>query len=150
MTAGFGRITAIVGVLLLGIYFNDLYDNYRITSHLVLVQQFLHGSRYRVLAPGGEQLRALGHSAAPKGMMVYGSLLVLLVLPLWRILFISFLTKAIGAQRILFMGSSQAVREIIARISERAEFGLTAIGYLEDGLASDSSSERREPRGWAA
>src|SRR6185312_11315138 len=67
----------------------------------------------------------------PKWMMVYGSGLVLLVLPPWRIFFASLLAKAMGSQRLLFLGSSPAVEQVIARIATRPELGLTPIGFLD-------------------
>ncbi len=136
---GIWHIVFIVVVLLLGIYFHDLYENYRIRSNTVLIQQFC------MILGIGFLLQALanyGHWDAvllPKWVMVYGSVLVLVVLPTWRILFANFVGKAMGAQRILFLGSSQAVREIVARVSDRVELGFSAIGYLEDGPPETSA-----------
>lgn len=133
---GIWHIAFMVVVILLGIYFQDLYENYRIRSRTRLIQQFC------MILGMGLLLQALanyGHWNAvllPKGVMVYGSLLVLLVLPAWRVLFSTFVARAMGAQRLLFLGSSAAVREIIARVSERSEMGLAAIGYLDDAAVS--------------
>jgi sugar transferase (PEP-CTERM system associated) len=137
---GIWRVAALTAILLLGIYFHDLYDTYRVRNHVLLVQQFC------MVLGIGFLLQALANYAhwsillLPKWMMVYGSMLVLIVLPAWRILFDAFLSRAIGAQRILFLGSSQVVKEIIARISDRSELGLSAIGYLEDGTSSQAES----------
>jgi sugar transferase (PEP-CTERM system associated) len=122
-------------VILIGIYFHDLYENYRIRTRTLLLQQFcmILGIAFLLQA-----LANYGHWNAvllPKWVMVYGSLMVLIVLPAWRVLFAAFVAKAMGAQRLLFLGSSVAVREIIAHVSERAELGLAAIGYLDDGAA---------------
>jgi sugar transferase (PEP-CTERM system associated) len=129
---GIWHIAVIVVVILLGIYFHDLYENYRIRTRTLLIQQFcmILGIAFLLQA-----LANYGHWNSvllPKWVMVYGSLMVLIVLPTWRVLFATFVSKAMGAQRLLFLGSSAAVREIIARVSERAELGLTAIGYLDD------------------
>jgi lipopolysaccharide/colanic/teichoic acid biosynthesis glycosyltransferase len=51
-------------------------------------------------------------------------------------MFFSTLQKAMGAQKLLFLGSSHAVREIVAHLAERPELGLASIGYLENGHAS--------------
>src|SRR5580704_2739966 len=111
-------------VILIGIYFHDLYENYRIRTRTLLLQQFcmILGIAFLLQA-----LANYGHWNAvllPKWVMVYGSLMVLIVLPAWRVLFAAFVAKAMGAQRLLFLGSSVAVREIIAHVSERAELGL--------------------------
>jgi lipopolysaccharide/colanic/teichoic acid biosynthesis glycosyltransferase len=68
----------------------------------------------------------------PKWTMMYGSLLTLIVLPAWRILFASLVTKALGSQRLLFLGQSSVVRQITACMAERPELGLAAIGYLDN------------------
>src|SRR5260370_25959855 len=40
---GWWRIALVVTVILLGLYFHDLYDNYRVRSRILLVQQFCLG-----------------------------------------------------------------------------------------------------------
>jgi exopolysaccharide biosynthesis polyprenyl glycosylphosphotransferase len=42
------------------------------------------------------------------------------------------LWKSVGGQKLLFLGSSRAMREIVAHISERPELGLASIGYLDN------------------
>jgi sugar transferase (PEP-CTERM system associated) len=143
---GIWHIALLVVVILLGIYFHDLYENYRIQTRTLLVQQFcmILGIAFLLQA-----LANYGHWNAvllPKWVMVYGSLMILIVLPGWRILFATFVVKAMGAQRLLFLGSSAAVREIIARVSERAELGLSAIGYLDDAAGSVTGDVAGAPR----
>jgi lipopolysaccharide/colanic/teichoic acid biosynthesis glycosyltransferase len=40
--------------------------------------------------------------------------------------------RALGAERLLFLGSSPAVEEIIAHVADHPELGLAPIGYLEE------------------
>src|SRR6266446_5592001 len=100
---GWWHIGVVVMVILLGLYFHDLYENYRIRSRILLVQQlclvlgiafllqaFLSYARWDILLP--------------KWLMVYGSVLVLVALPLWRIAFTRVVWKALGSQRLLFLG----------------------------------------------
>ena len=135
---GFWRIGLVVAVLVAGLYFSDLYEDFRIKSRLLLVQQtsVMLGIAFVLQA-----VLSYGRSGLllPKWMMVYGSSLVLVALPAWRIFFTSFVSKALGSERLLFLGSSQAVREIIAQVSERPDLGLSAIGYIEtpEGDADD-------------
>jgi sugar transferase (PEP-CTERM system associated) len=143
---GIGHIAFMVGVILLGIYFYDLYENYRIGSVRVLIEQFC-----MILGIGFlfQALANYGHWSAlllPKWVMVFGSLMVLAALPIWRILFVTYVLKAMGAQRLLFLGSSAAVREIIGRVSERTELGLSALGYLEDPADPPGGEIRGAPR----
>jgi sugar transferase (PEP-CTERM system associated) len=74
----------------------------------------------------------------PRRIMLYGSVLVLGLAPLWRIVFTDTVRKAKGAQKILFLGTSPAVHEIIATIRERPELDMAPIGFLgvEDRLGS--------------
>ena len=65
-----------------------------------------------------------------KWTMVYGSLLVLLVLPVWRGAFFSVISKALPPERVLFLGASSTLRGIAQRLSERPELGSLVVGYL--------------------
>jgi lipopolysaccharide/colanic/teichoic acid biosynthesis glycosyltransferase len=133
---GLWRIGLVVAVVVTGLYFSDLYEDFRIKSRLLLVQQasVMLGVAFVIQAT-----LSYGRSSflLPKWTMVYGSAMVLVVLPSWRILFVGVVSKALGSQRLLFLGSSQAVREIIAQLAERPDLGMSAIGYL------DIDSERR-------
>ncbi len=127
---GLWHIALVVGVIILGIYFHDLYEDFRVRSRMLLLQQ-----TSLVLGMAFVLQAALSYGRSnyllPKWLMVYGSLGVLLLLPGWRILFAEVVSKALGAQRILFIGSSQAVREIISQVAERPDLGMAALGYLD-------------------
>jgi exopolysaccharide biosynthesis polyprenyl glycosylphosphotransferase len=68
-----------------------------------------------------------------KWTMVYGSLLVLLVLPMWRLAFYSLVSKALPPEKLLFLGASATLRGIAMRLSERPELGSQVVGYLSAG-----------------
>jgi exopolysaccharide biosynthesis polyprenyl glycosylphosphotransferase len=127
---GLWHIALVVGVIILGIYFHDLYEDYRIRSRILLFQQI---SLVLGMAFVLQAALSYGRSSflLPKWLMVYGSVGVLVLLPAWRILFAEVVSKALGAQKILFLGSSQAVREIISQIAERPDLGMAALGYLD-------------------
>ena len=127
---GWWRI-AFVGVfILLGLHFHDLYEIYRIPSRTGLLQQFC-----LVLGIGFLLQALLSYGRwdiiLPRRIMVWGSLLVLIFGPLWRILFTDAVWKAVGAQRLLFVGGSSTVREIVQCLRDRPELGMTAIGFLD-------------------
>jgi sugar transferase (PEP-CTERM system associated) len=63
--------------------------------------------------------------------MMYGSLIALVLVPTWRIVFHNVVMTAIGSQKLLFLGTSLAVRQIIGRIVERPELGFSALGYVD-------------------
>jgi exopolysaccharide biosynthesis polyprenyl glycosylphosphotransferase len=135
---GYWHIAFVMAVIMIGLYFNDLYENYRVRSRIRLVQQFCLVLGIAFLLQSALSYAQWG-ILLPKWTMVYGSLLVLIVLPLWRI-FLT--TKSLGEQKLLFLGSSPAMREIVAYISGRPELGLAAIGYLGDDSGTLSGASR--------
>jgi hypothetical protein len=135
---GWWHIAAIVGVILLGLYFQDLYDNYRIRSRIMLVQQMCMVLGIAFLL---QALANYGHVSAlllPKWMMVYVSIMVLIVLPLWRLLFMQVVLNTVGARQLLFLGSSPVIQQIIGHLADRTELGLDAMGYLGEDAAADA------------
>jgi sugar transferase (PEP-CTERM system associated) len=149
---GLWRIAMVVAVVVLGLYFNDLYEDFRIKSRMLLVQQtsVMLGIAFVLQA-----VLSYGRSSLllPKWIMLYGSALVFLALPTWRIFFVGVVSKALGSQRLLFLGSSQAVREIIAQLAERPDLGLRAIGYLdtldEHGDTASGRGGAGDPFAWS-
>jgi len=130
--SGWARIAVVVACLMLAIYFQDLYTQLRIKSRIVLFQQV-------GLALGGAFLvqallvyLRLRDLFLPTWLMIAGSALTLVLLPWWRILYVSVVIKAIGSERILFLGTSALVREIGAHMAEHPESGSVAIGSVED------------------
>ena len=131
---GILRIALVAMLVVLGLYFSDLYDDYRVRSRIALVQQFclVLGIAFIVQA-----LLSYGRWEVilPKWMMFYGSLMVLVLAPSWRLLFTQTLARAVGAKKVLFLGSSPVVESIVEQLRMRPEMGLSAIGFL----ASDDS-----------
>jgi sugar transferase (PEP-CTERM system associated) len=139
---GWWRVAFLALFILLGLYFHDLYENYRIPSRIVLLQQFC-----LVLGLGFLLQAVLSYGRwdiiLPRRIMLYGSLLVLVFGPLWRIAFSSAVWKAIGAQRLLFLGTSPAIREIAASLQERPDLGMLPIGFLD--VQNDSEGLKDVP-----
>jgi len=112
-----------------GLYFQDLYEHLRTRSRIYLLQQV------SLVLGAGFLLQAVfnyGRSTLllNKWTMMYGSLLVLVVLPLWRLAFYAVISKALPAEKLLFLGGSSALREIAMRLGERPELGSVVVGYL--------------------
>ena len=117
---GILRIALVVVVIQIGLYFQDLYENVRPQSQVLLGQQVA------VALGGAFLLQAfLGYGRStvqlPRWTMVYGSVMVLLVLPLWRVAFYALISKALPAEKLLFLGASSALRGIAMRLAERPE-----------------------------
>ena len=132
---GWWRIAVVTGAVILGLYFSDLYEHYRVRSRIALLQQFslVIGAAFLLQA-----LLSYGRwdVILPKWLMVVGSLMVIVVVPLWRIVFLKLVWTAFGAQKLLFMGSSLAARNVVDAIVERPELGMLVLGYLGPGEAS--------------
>jgi lipopolysaccharide/colanic/teichoic acid biosynthesis glycosyltransferase len=136
---GYWHIAFVMAVIMLGLYFNDLYEHYHVRSRIQLIQQFCLVLGIAFLLQSLLSYAQWG-ILLPKWMMVYGSLLVLIVLPLWRIFLTTELWKSLGGRKLLFLGSSPAMREIVARLAECPELGLAPIGYLDNGQSSPEFS----------
>jgi lipopolysaccharide/colanic/teichoic acid biosynthesis glycosyltransferase len=133
---GYWYIGFETAVIIIGLYFSDLYENYRVRSRIRLIQQFC-----LVLGIAFLLQSLLGYAnfgvLLPKDVMVYGSAAVMLVLPLWRIVFAALVWRSSGGQKLLFLGSSSAVQEIVERLAEKPELGMAPIGYLDSDPQAD-------------
>src|ERR1700730_8231941 len=83
---GWWRVALVAVFILMGLYFHDLYESYRIPSRILLVQQFSFVLGIAFLL---QALLSYGRRDVilPRRIMLYGSLLVLVAGPLWRIAF---------------------------------------------------------------
>jgi len=123
------KLLVIAGWIILGLYFQDLYTDLRISSRILLVQQIC-------LAVGCALLfMALLGYLQPEMMMnrwliIIGSSSVILVLPAWRIFFWRYIIGALRSERVLMMGNSSILGEVIERLQQKPEFGYSLIGYL--------------------
>ncbi len=125
---GYWHIFYVMAIVMVGLYFNDLYADYRVRSRIRLLQQFCLVLGVSFLLQALLSYTDWG-SLLPKGAMLYGSLLVLIVLPLWRIFF-TILTAEIGRAKSTLSRIVAAVREMVTLLAHRPEVGLTPIGYL--------------------
>jgi len=129
---GLGRISAVVAVLMLGIYFQDLYSNLLVPSRMQLVQQVVlcFGLIFIVqalLSYVDPQLMM------PRWALITGSAMALVVLPAWRIAYARYLLLVQHAERILFLGCTTIAPEIEKRLLEKPQLGMSVAGYVDDG-----------------
>src|ERR1700683_3645707 len=129
---GLVRIAIVVTCLIVGIYFHDLYEQFRVKSRILLFQQMgvVVGVAFLVQALLG-YLR-LRDWLLPTWLMIIGSAMVLVLLPAWRIFYSRVVFKATGSERVLFLGTSQVVQEIGRHLAEHPETGFTVIGYVDN------------------
>ena len=139
---GWWRIAFATLTILGGVYFQDLYEQYRIASRAVLVEQFCLVLGITFL------LQALLSYARwditlNRRVMVYGSLLALIVGPLWRIGFTEAMRAHKGARKLLFLGSSPSVLQIIHTLQNRPELRMMPMGVMDfDGKTAPPEGVR--------
>ena len=129
---GLARMSIVVVCLMLGIYLHDLYTQFRIRSRLLLFQQMCLIVGIAFLTQALLSYLKLADWTVPKWQMILGSSFTLVLLPTWRVLYSSVVLKALGSERVLFLGTSQAAREIAAYLQENPESGFVSIGYVDD------------------
>jgi len=118
--------------ILIGLYFQDLYAELRITSRIRLVQQYLMaiGISFLVQSVSTYVNQTL---ILPRWLMIYASILIIVVVPAWRILFCRYVMTNERARVVLFIGNSPVLWEIYDRLNEKIEMSLRVAGYLDDG-----------------
>jgi sugar transferase (PEP-CTERM system associated) len=129
---GWLRIAIVVGCLMLGIYFHDLYTQFRIRSRILLFQQVIVVVGVTFLTQALLVYLRLQDLILPTWVMIVGSAMTLVLLPAWRIFFSSVVMKAMGSERVLFLGTSSVAQEIVQYLGEHPETGLTALGYIDN------------------
>ena len=133
---GLLRVAAVTASILLGFYFTDLYANTRVRNRTLLVQQvcLVLGIAFLIQ---GVMAYINADWRLPRWTMMTGSAFCLVVLPAWHIFYGHLLLSLFGAERVLFIGCSPVIRQIVERIQERPELGFVPIGYLnaEQGTA---------------
>ncbi|HEX7360442.1 MAG TPA: sugar transferase [Bryobacteraceae bacterium] len=126
------KICVITACIILVLYFEDLYTHLRVTSRLLLVQQvcLAVGCGLLVMAVLGYLRPEL---LLGRWLLCVGSLEVIVVLPLWRTFYWRYIIGGLGSERVLLLGNSSILGEVIAHIDQHPEFGYTLLGYLCEG-----------------
>jgi len=129
---GFARIAIASVFILAGLYFNDLYSQFRIRSKTQLVQMtcFILGVSF--LGQSLLDYARFPDWAMPKWMMIYGSVFLLALQPAYRIFYDRYVLYGIGRQNVIFLGSSAVARAVAQRIVEQPQFGLIIKGWVAD------------------
>lgn len=125
------RVAIVCATVLLGLYMNDCYVKVRIRSQLVFVQQlclvigvsFLLQS---LLSYGDIQLRM------PRQSMLVGSVLCLVIAPIWRTIYSKLSLQILGAEKVLFLGTHPLQRTIYEHLTEHPEFAMQPMGFLAE------------------
>jgi sugar transferase (PEP-CTERM system associated) len=129
---GFLRVAVVVACIIAGLYFQNLYSNFRVKSLTLLVQQLCMAIGISFLIQALFTYLKRPEWAIPKWGMIFGSLLTLILIPSWRVFYASIVVKALGAQKVIFLGTSQIVREIAQHMADHPEVGMRNLGYIDN------------------
>jgi lipopolysaccharide/colanic/teichoic acid biosynthesis glycosyltransferase len=136
--SGVLRIAIAVGLIVLGLFFKNLYADVRIHGRLVLFQDLCIVFGLAFIGQG-----VIGYINSdwiiPRKMMLPGSILAGAVIFGWRLFFDRAARNAVAAGRVLFLGMSPTVARIAGHFAQHPELGLVTIGYLESGIDAPSS-----------
>lgn len=127
------KILFLTTCIVLGLYFQDLYGEFRIRSRLVLVQQVCMSVGCALLA-----MAFLGYLNTdlllPRWLVILGSLGVIILLPLWRIVYWRYVILVLHSERVLLLGNADILAEITMHLLENPQIGYSVAGYLcEEG-----------------
>jgi len=128
---GLSRIALVVVSVMLGLYFQDLYSDFRIRSKTLLIQQLclVIGLVFFSQALLTYVNRDLMMS---RWVMIFGCMMLLFLIPIWRMLYVSVVFRAMGAQKLLFLGTNSVALEIAARLIDHPQLGLASVGFVDN------------------
>ena len=128
---GIWRMSIVVTVVMLALYFQDFYNTGGVRTKVLLLEKSI---RTVAIVFFTQALMAYATPALlmPRWIILAGSALLLFILPAWRLAFMAVFFRAMAQQKILFLGTNTVVQEIAERIASHPELGMTALGYLDD------------------
>lgn len=127
------NIGLVLVTIVVGLYLQDLYSDLYVKSHIILLQQlcFVLGAAFLLqglISYVDLDLRM------PLHVLVPGSTLALAGIYGWRVLFSAFVVKAVGSDRLLLVGNSPVLTEIVEYLSNHPENGLRLVGLVSDDV----------------
>ena len=134
--AGWMTVVPVVMSVVLTFYYQDMYINLGIRSRTLLLQQLSLAIGVAFLV---QALLNYGRSdlMMHRQIMLTGSILTVLVLGSYRLIYASHLIEMLGQQRILMVGQSAVLELLARRIGERLELGMRVVGFVADEATSE-------------
>ena len=128
---GLFRIGLVIVSILIALHFQDLYSQVRIKSRIVLMQQLCLVMGVALLLQGFISYLDSDWKL-PLRIMLWGGMLALASMFLWRMIFSAYALEVMGRDRLLLVGSSALLEDIASHVAERPEKGLLVTGYVRD------------------
>jgi len=127
---GWLRILIVDLCLIVGIYFHDLYSILRVDLRDLQTAGVVAGVAF--LAEALLSYLKLQQFVVPRRPMIAGTVLTILAVIAWRVFFNGVLLELMPSERVIFLGNSAIVQEIIRQLETRPEKGMTPLGFLDD------------------
>ncbi|MBM3725411.1 MAG: hypothetical protein FJW40_08310 [Acidobacteria bacterium] len=124
---GLTRIAPVLIIMMFGWYFEDLYSRIYIYSRIYLAQQVLVVVGATLLAQSLIYYVAPASALEPSTAFLAMGMIVV-VFPLWRLFYSSFLLER-TAESILVVGHSPVVHEMVEHLQKQPELNLRILGY---------------------
>ena len=128
---GIGRVFIATATIILALYFHDLYSEIRVRSRLLLAQQVLTviGMAFLFQAL---LFYANSELILPRWVMMFGGGLSLVAVTGWRSFYSTVVLRALGEERMLFLGSNGLLVDIAQYIRQHQELGTSLLGYISE------------------
>ena len=135
---GLVRIFVMVLTILIGLHLQDLYSRLHVKSRIVLLQELCVAVGWALLLQG--LISYLDPDLkAPMQVILWGSLLTLVAMFLWRVFFSAHALEILGRDRLLLVGGSPLLDDIGRYVGEHPELGLLVAGYVRDSQDAGSA-----------
>lgn len=126
---GWQSIAIMAALLLSVMYLTRMYSDLRNAGPIRLLQSLAFAMGVALLAQAIFTYLKLDW-ALPQRIVIRGGVLAFLLLFGWRLLFSAAIRHKIGLRRVLFIGWSRSVADLIDHLNLHPELGFTPIGYL--------------------
>lgn len=117
--------------IIAGLYLSDCYERVRMQSQILLVQQFclIIGVAFLIQAVVSYAQLPV---RMPRQAMLLGSLVCLIVLPLWRQFYSKLSLQMLGAERVLFAGTHPLQFKLAEYLDDRPEYAMRPCGFVAE------------------
>lgn len=126
---GYARLALVTLTTVLGLYLSDLYTRVRLDSILIFFQQLclVIGASFLIqalLSYASVQMQM------PRTSMMTGSILCIVMLPMWRRLYSRVALQVLGAEQIIFIGSHPLNVKIADYLAANRELAMNPVGFF--------------------
>ena len=127
---GWQSIAVMAAIILSAMYLTRMYADLRIVSRIRLMQSLAFVIGMALVAQAVISYLKLDW-ALPQRVVILGTVLAFVLLFGWRMLFSAAIRHKIGLRRVLFIGCSPVVVELVNHLNLHPELGFTPLGYLD-------------------